>query len=38
MTERLSFRVSLVNVYDSTPAQNTTRNSFNTLVGLSVGL
>ena len=38
MTERLSFRVSLVNVYDSTPAQGTTRNSFNTLVGLSVGL
>ncbi len=38
MSEHLSFKVSLVDVYDSTPAQDTTRNSFTTLVGLSVGL
>jgi len=37
MWEAISFRVSIVNLYDSTPAEGTDENSLATLVGLSYG-
>lgn len=35
--EALSFRFSVVNVYDSTPAEGTDENSLSSLIGLSYG-
>ncbi|MCU0669725.1 MAG: DUF481 domain-containing protein [Myxococcota bacterium] len=35
--EAISFRVSLVNLYDSTPAEDTDENNLSTLIGLSYG-
>jgi len=37
MWEAISFRVSIVNLYDSTPAEGTDENSLATLIGLSYG-
>lgn len=37
MWEAISFRVSIVNLYDSTPAEGTDENSLSTLIGLSYG-
>ena len=37
MWEAISFRVSIVNLYESTPAEGTDENSLSTLVGLSYG-
>jgi len=34
---RLAFKASILDVYDSQPAEDTERNSLTTLVGLSVG-
>jgi putative salt-induced outer membrane protein YdiY len=37
MWEAISLRVSLVNLYDSTPAEGTDENNLSTLIGLSYG-
>lgn len=37
MWEAISFRVAIVNLYDSTPAEDTDENSLSTLIGLSYG-
>jgi len=36
-TETLSFKVSLIDLYDSSPAEDTDRNSLSSLVGLALG-
>ena len=37
MTESISFKFSLVDAYDSTPAEDAKKNSLSTLVGLALG-
>jgi len=37
LISKLSFKVSLVDLYDSSPADDTQKNSLATLVGLSLG-